>query len=1031
MVNCPFKFLDAYCEKDVNYFFGRDKESDDLYDFVEKNRIVLVYGPLGTGKTSLVRCGLEKKYGSLNWCPVVVRREENINFSLANRLLEKLPENRRRYLPANSSGTDYLLKVVAALSAYYITPVFLIFDQFEEFLLFAGDAEKAAFIETMEALKNRDGLMYCNIILVLREEFFGLLDKFEKDMPGLSDRRLRVDPMQPEDIRQMMTDTLLYPDFNISLEKPARDRVQQMYNAVAGKNGDVFLPNLQIYLDGLWRDEFARTAAPQYNSKGYPALYFSVDEIEKFGQIQDVLERFLNTRRKKIAADIKRFYPGVGEDSLNALLNEFVSGFGTKVPVAFKIAEGKYFCQDIEEKFHHRLPRGCVSKLIEELVNSKILRAESSTIELSHDILARLIDNQRDSKERKRIRIKVNIQSYIKEKDESISFDEVKAWEKEIEQCGLNREELAFFNKMKARRFKEERDRMLAEEKSKLKQKKHNQLKLLAAAVILLVVIIGYIQLRNSTYSLYAYDFFNRKVRSMNDNWAALLLSGYIYNHSRSTNNATRMAVQQYITDLANDSAIQRKRGILEYTLASNRAYTVKNNIDIAASGRYLVMRPDLNGDPNTGSFIVLDTDQPDREVQFSNTHYAYFLSDTDTLLLALNNEKRGLTNPNTFILFDCRHWAVIDTVKLQRYNEKGSENLLYEEDFLSEHRYTPSDSYDIRLTSSGNLLIPFLKTGNADKQNYLALLDRKLKLIMPPVVSDFSCSNSRDYQYFMTGFKENDSNYMRLFREDGAEYKTGIANFTMGDFTPDNAIIYTNANSLSITNSMDTSRYIVQNNHIVTEGDNIDYAFADARSRTVLLQSDSRRYTQLCFFGGGTGEKLDEKLLYINWQHKQFITAGYSPVNTTTVNGKTCTFNSILYLHNIDRSSNSRESHPEDSTIIAGCITGMACNSTTGLILLNTVDSTGKLRLFLYNNKLKMNGIFNITPNDSYFFSQNGQKMVLVRDNQLTVFNTNGDIADFTSFNNIIGWISMRTNPGLEDSLRKKHDVSFPGIVF
>ena len=81
-VPSPFKFLDAYSKNDGDIFFGRDAEIEQLYQSVNKNRIVLVYGQSGTGKTSLVQCGLANRFAVTDWFNVYIRRNENINQSL-------------------------------------------------------------------------------------------------------------------------------------------------------------------------------------------------------------------------------------------------------------------------------------------------------------------------------------------------------------------------------------------------------------------------------------------------------------------------------------------------------------------------------------------------------------------------------------------------------------------------------------------------------------------------------------------------------------------------------------------------------------------------------------------------------------------------------------------------------------------------------------------------------------------------------------------------------------------------------------
>jgi ABC-type dipeptide/oligopeptide/nickel transport system ATPase subunit len=54
----PFKFLDAYTREDKNIFFGRDSETEELFRKLYSGKLLLVYGKSGTGKSSIVNCGL-------------------------------------------------------------------------------------------------------------------------------------------------------------------------------------------------------------------------------------------------------------------------------------------------------------------------------------------------------------------------------------------------------------------------------------------------------------------------------------------------------------------------------------------------------------------------------------------------------------------------------------------------------------------------------------------------------------------------------------------------------------------------------------------------------------------------------------------------------------------------------------------------------------------------------------------------------------------------------------------------------------
>ena len=54
----PFKFLDSYTREDKNIFFGRDVETEEIFRKFYSGKLLLVYGKSGTGKSSVINCGL-------------------------------------------------------------------------------------------------------------------------------------------------------------------------------------------------------------------------------------------------------------------------------------------------------------------------------------------------------------------------------------------------------------------------------------------------------------------------------------------------------------------------------------------------------------------------------------------------------------------------------------------------------------------------------------------------------------------------------------------------------------------------------------------------------------------------------------------------------------------------------------------------------------------------------------------------------------------------------------------------------------
>ena len=163
MKKYPFKFLDSYDRDDLGIFFGRDEEINSLYEMVFQSSVMLVYGASGTGKTSLINCGLAGKFEPHDWLALMIRRGTNINDSL-EKVLNDAGGN-ISMVQETQVDTDWhdewsdepgttaviLSPVGRSIKAVYqksFRPVYLIFDQFEELFILGSVKEQELFIKT-------------------------------------------------------------------------------------------------------------------------------------------------------------------------------------------------------------------------------------------------------------------------------------------------------------------------------------------------------------------------------------------------------------------------------------------------------------------------------------------------------------------------------------------------------------------------------------------------------------------------------------------------------------------------------------------------------------------------------------------------------------------------------------------------------------------------------------------------------------------------------------------------------------------
>ncbi len=364
----PFKFLDAYTQDDRSVFFGRDEEIETLYRLLGESRLVLVYGASGTGKTSLIQCGLTSKFSPTNWLPVNVRRGDDLNAALLAALtaLAITPLNADASVP----------EAVRSVYLDHLRPLFLIFDQFEELFVLGSKAEQDQFYATIQAVLGTD--VSCRIIVSLREEYLAALDPFERAVPSLFDKRLRVETMTHSNVEKVILGSCAA--HGITLEHGA-ETAQKIIAQLDEKHLGIVLAYLQVYLDHLWRGAAG--------AGGTGPVSFTDAQVEEAGKLGDIMAGFLDEQTSALQAELEDQGTGIAKGGVLRLLDEFVTVSGTKQPsTAAEVVK--------------RLPScgGWLNAALALLQSRRLLRLVGDHYEVAHDALALRIAERR-STERK------------------------------------------------------------------------------------------------------------------------------------------------------------------------------------------------------------------------------------------------------------------------------------------------------------------------------------------------------------------------------------------------------------------------------------------------------------------------------------------------------------------------------------------------------------------------------------------------------------------------------------------------------
>ncbi|WP_329394954.1 helix-turn-helix domain-containing protein [Streptomyces melanogenes] len=186
----PYRGLARYESADSALFFGRGALTDQLVNLVARQRVSVVVGPSGSGKSSLLRAGLiprlqdpdpttgELRVAALRICTPGPR---------------PMSEHEKLFTPRDTE---------AARGADGDTLV--IVDQFEEVFTLCTDAdERAAFLDLILAAQDPGSRL--RVVLGVRADFYTHCLRHPRLAQILREAGLPVGPMSPDEVRQAIT----------------------------------------------------------------------------------------------------------------------------------------------------------------------------------------------------------------------------------------------------------------------------------------------------------------------------------------------------------------------------------------------------------------------------------------------------------------------------------------------------------------------------------------------------------------------------------------------------------------------------------------------------------------------------------------------------------------------------------------------------------------------------------------------------------------------------------------------------------
>jgi WD40 repeat protein len=247
----PYKGLASFgdSELDALLFFGREREREAIVANLLANRLTIVFGPSGVGKSSLLRAGVAQRIRALSSGAVIVHSEWAVDPEAG--LVASV-----HAAAAQLGPTAGLVDTVAA-AAQRTGETYLLLDQFEEYFLHHGS--DGALAEALPALLRRPGL-HVNLLIALRDDALAALDAFAGRVPELFANMLRLERLDRLSARAAIVGPLeRYGELDgvsYTAEPALVDAVLDEVS-VAGAADRVEAPFLQLVLERLWAEEQA------------------------------------------------------------------------------------------------------------------------------------------------------------------------------------------------------------------------------------------------------------------------------------------------------------------------------------------------------------------------------------------------------------------------------------------------------------------------------------------------------------------------------------------------------------------------------------------------------------------------------------------------------------------------------------------------------------------------------------------------------------------------------------------------------
>jgi len=387
----PFPGLRPFGPEESEYFFGRESESEEIAGKLLRNRFVAVTGASGSGKSSLVLCGLIPKIRHLSskgkgtWKVLAMKPGNDPFGNLADSFIENFsnPElnekSRTEVLKLLNDNPDGIADVIRVLSPAKNAKTLIFIDQFEELFRYGSPetgrgtgTDTSGFIDLLtNAINNDNPDIY--LVVALRSDLSAECSHYRSFTNLVNNSNYLVSRMDRENFREAIVGPIKIAGADID-----NDLVELLINEV-NENTDQ-LPVLQHALMRTWM---------HWKKLDEPHRPLDITDYRSIGTMSDAISRHANEIYEGLGSDGKR----ICEKLFRIITGKGSDNKGIRYPSNVKTLRAAINCTG-EDLF----------KVIGEFRNPSVSVLtphysvelnDDSIIDLSHESLIRLWDRLR------------------------------------------------------------------------------------------------------------------------------------------------------------------------------------------------------------------------------------------------------------------------------------------------------------------------------------------------------------------------------------------------------------------------------------------------------------------------------------------------------------------------------------------------------------------------------------------------------------------------------------------------------------